>query len=140
MAFGHGGERDGAGRKARPAQRQNGGRKPKPKTRDEFNSHFDEAASKILPELFETMKTIAQGFKIAVYAEPRKVKAKKMVDEANEPIWVYTVPPDKAAAMYLIDRAAGKAAVKNPEAVDTELILQVGDLMSEDETEEPDAE
>jgi hypothetical protein len=71
-----------------------------------------------------------------VYEKPRKVKAKQMVDEENEPIWVYSVPPDKQACFYLTDRAAGKAAVKNPESVDTELILQVGGLMEDEDTEQ----
>lgn len=128
MAQGHGGQRVRAGRKA------------KPKNREEFNSHFDEQASKILPELFETLKTIANGYKIAVYEKPRKVKAKQAFDATGDEMWVYTIPPDKAACFYLIDRAAGKAAVKNPESVDTELILQIGGLMDPVDEEEPDGE
>jgi hypothetical protein len=123
VAPGHGGERKRAGRPA------------KPRGREACNAAFDEKASNILPELFETMKTIASGYKVAVYERPRKLKSKQAVDEDNEPIWVYSVPPDKAACVYLIDRAAGKAAVKNPDMADTELILQVGGLMDPDGSE-----
>jgi hypothetical protein len=124
-------------------KRKRAGRPAKPRGREACNAHFDEQASKILPELFETMKTIASGYKVAVYERPRKLKSKQMTDEGNEPIWVYSVPPDKAACVYLIDRAAGKAAVKNPDVADTELILQVGGLMDPDGSEieeETDAE
>jgi hypothetical protein len=120
----HGGERKRAGRPA------------KPRGREECNAHFDEQATKLLPDLFETMKTIASGYKIAVYEKPRKLKTQEMVDDSNVPVFVFSVPPDKAAAMYLIDRAAGRAAVKNPESVDTELILQVGGLMDEEDEAE----
>lgn len=112
----HGGRREGAGRKA------------KPRTREERNSAFDEQASAALPELFETIHAIAKGYKIAAYEPPdRRVKAKPvlMADEKGETLWVYTVAPDKAAAMYLVDRAAGKAAVKNADVTDTELTLEV---------------
>lgn len=114
----HGGSREGAGRKARPS------RSP----REKRNSEFDEQASAALPELFETIKCIATGYKIAAYDPPdrrTKAKAKEMTDKDGTALYVYTVAPDKAAAMYLVDRAAGKAAVKSAEATDTELTLEV---------------
>lgn len=115
----HGGEREGAGRKAKPT-----GRPRKPRTKDEFNESFDAKAVAKLPELFETMYAIAQGVKVAAYTEPRRVKSTKMHDGNGQPIYVYIIPPDKAAAMYLIDRAAGKSAVKPAEHTETELILE----------------
>ncbi len=75
--------------------------------------------------MFETLHTIATGHKIGVYEKPRKYHAVPMTDGDGTVIWVYDVPPDKAAAMYLIDRAAGKASVKSAESVDTELTLEV---------------
>ncbi len=111
----HGGTRTGAGRKARPSK----------VTREKRNTEFDEQASAALPVLFETLHTIATGHKIGVYEKPRKYHAVPMTDGDGTVIWVYDVPPDKAAAMYLIDRAAGKASVKSAESVDTELTLEV---------------
>lgn len=127
----YGGKREGAGRKARPSK----------KTRETFNADFDEQASAALPELFDTIKTIATGYKIAAYDPPaprQKAKPQVMADADGVPLYVYTVPPDKAAAMYLVDRAAGKASVKNAEQTDTELTLEV--TMFTPSTEEPDDE
>lgn len=108
------------------------GRPRKPRTTEEFNESFDQKAVAKLPELFETIYSIAQGIQVAVYSEPRKVKSKKMHDAEDKPIWVYSLPPDKAAAMYLIDRAAGKSAVKPAEQTETELILEFN-MPGEDE-------
>lgn len=118
----HGGARPGTGPKPEPRR---GGRPRNPVNAEERNQRFDESASKILDELFETIKTIATGYKVAVYEKPRKVSASGMFDAAGVGVWVYSVPPDKAAAMYLVDRAAGKASVKSAESVDTELTLEV---------------
>ena len=134
----HGGEREGAGRKAKPT-----GRPRKPRTTEEFNQSFDQKAVSKLPELFETIYAIAQGIKVAAYSEPRKGKSTKMADEAGAPIWVYSVPPDKAAVFYLIDRAAGRAAVKKDEHVETELILEFNmpdDTEQGDELDDSDPE
>lgn len=124
----HGGARDGAGRKAEPPAPKKVGRKTNEERRQILkevnNQTFDEKATEALPELFDTIKTIAQGYRVAVYNQPRKVKSDRKFDADGEPIWVYFVPPDKDAVKYLIDRAAGKAAVKNPEATETELILE----------------
>lgn len=140
----HGGRREGAGRKAEPPKEpKRPGRKTNVERREikqaTNNLTFDEKAIEALPELFDTIKSIAMGYKVAAYAAPRKagIKAAPMVDAANEPIWVYSVPPDKDATKYLIDRAAGKAAVKNPEAGETELVLEFA-MPTEDE--EDDAE
>lgn len=118
----HGGARPGSGPKAEPRR---GGRPRNPVNAEERNQRFDESASKILDELFGTIKDIATGHKVGVYAQPRKGNAEKMFLGDETPIWVYDVPPDKAAAMYLVDRAAGKASVKSAESVDTELTLEV---------------
>ncbi len=127
----HGGTRTGAGRKARPSKA----------TRETRNTEFDEQASAALPELFTTIQAIAMGHKIGVYEKPRKYRADPMTDSDGTVIWVYDVPPDKAAAMYLIDRAAGKASVKSAEQTDTELTLEVNMSPLEDPDEratEPD--
>lgn len=135
----HGGAREGAGRKAEPP-RQKVGRKTNAERKEILkaanNQSFDEKAIEALPELFDTIKAIAQGYKVAVYNEPRKVKAERKFDGDGDPIWVYFVPPDKDAVKYLIDRAAGKASVKNPEAAETELVLEF--VMSEEEVEMDD--
>lgn len=109
----HGGARTGAGRKARPSRKE------------KDNEQFDERASQALPELFDAIYAIATGYKIAAYEKPRKGTSKEMVDKDGETLFVYTVPPDKSAVFYLVDRAAGKASVKNPEQTDTELTLEV---------------
>ncbi len=141
----HGGKREGAGRKAEPPkERVRPGRKTNEERRErakqQNNQTFDEKAIEALPELFDTIKAIAMGYKMAAYSAPdrrSKVKTKvtEMADADGEPIWVYTIPPDKSATQYLIDRAAGKAAVKNPEAAETELILEVA-MPTEDDEED----
>lgn len=118
----HGGARPGSGPKAAPNR---GGRPRNPVNAEERNQRFDESASKILDELFATIKAMATGYKVAVYERPRKGAFDPMFDKDGTQVWVYSVPPDKAAAMYLVDRAAGKASVKNAETVDTELTLEV---------------
>lgn len=127
MAGGHGGRREGAGRPAKGDTRPRIGRPPKPRTPEEKNRAFDQKAQDILPELFETLKEIAKGYKVAVYEKPRsqRVKTKQMFDEIGDPIYVYSVPPDPNVARYLVDRAAGKAATKSAEQTETELILEV---------------
>ena len=107
------------------------------------NLTFDEKAIEALPELFETIKAIAMGYKIAVYEAPNgrsklKGKVTPMAEADGTPVWVYTVPPDKDATKYIIDRAAGKAAVKNPDAAETELVLEF--VMDEEDGEETDVE
>jgi hypothetical protein len=118
----HGGARPGTGPKPEPRKR---GRPFKQPTRDDRNQTFDAQASDSLPELFETIKAIATGYKIAAYSPRRNDKGEKMEREDGTAIYVYEVPPDKQAAFYLVDRAAGKAVGKSPEAVDTELTLEV---------------
>jgi hypothetical protein len=142
----HGGKREGAGRTAKPPEeRKKTGRKTNEERREraktQNNQTFDERAIEALPELFDTIKAIATGYKIAAYTAPRKagVKATPMVDAANEPIWVYSTPPDKTATQYLIDRAAGRAAVKNPDVAETELILEVS-ISDEDDVETTELE
>lgn len=135
----HGGKREGAGRTAEPPkERKKCGRKTNEERREraksQNNQTFDEKAIEALPELFDTIKAIAMGFKMQAYSRPRKAAGPStpMFDENDEPITVYFIPPDKAATQYLIDRAAGKAAVKNPEAAETELVLEVA-MPTEDE-------
>jgi hypothetical protein len=127
----HGGARPGTGPKPEPRR---GGRPRNPVNAEERNQRFDESASKVLDELFSTIKDIATGHKIAVYAKPRKLECREMFLADNTPIFVYDVPPDKAAAFYLVDRAAGKASVKSAESVDTELTLEV--MMPGDDDDE----
>jgi hypothetical protein len=127
----HGGARPGTGPKAEPVRRI--GRPRKPVTVEEKNKVFDTKAAEALPELFDTLKTIALGYKVATYAKPRKTKADQKFDADNEPVFVYFVPPDKDAVKYLVDRAAGKAVTKSPEAVDTELTLEM--IMPEEESD-----
>lgn len=100
------------------------GRPAKPKTTEERNAAFDEKAQAVLPELFETLMTIAKGYQCLVSSKPRKEVSTEVYDEAGNQFFAYIVPPDKAAAMYLVDRASGKAAVKSAEQTETELILE----------------
>lgn len=122
----HGGARPGTGPKTNRI-----GRPPKPKTPEERNEAFDIKAQAALPELFETILAIAQGYKVGVFAPPRKGESVEMVTTDGDPIWVYAVPPDKAAVMYIVDRAAGKSAVKSAEQTETELTLEV--MLPDDE-------
>ena len=125
----HGGARKNAGAKAlppRPPTRR--GRPPKPRTQEELNQSFDAKAVAKLPELFDTVLAIAQGYKVATYSKPRKERSDERYDEAGDVLYVYSVPPDKAAVFYLVDRAAGKSAVKPVEVAETELILEIGSL------------
>jgi hypothetical protein len=132
----HGGKREGAGAKALPPEpARRIGRKPKPRTQEEHNKSFDEKAIGKLPELFETVLAIAQGHKIAAYTRPRNLRSEEMLDPQDRPIYVYDVPPDKAAVFYLVDRAAGKSAVKPSEVAETELILEIGSMSLEAPTE-----
>jgi len=114
----HGGSRVGAGRKAEPSRKTM-------TTKDKCNEQFDVRASSALPELFDTMYAIATGYKVGVYEQPRKQATTQAKTVTGEIIFVYTVPPDKQAAQYLIDRAAGKAVTKSAEQTDTELTLEV---------------
>lgn len=116
----HGGARPDTGTKAKPREK----RASKPKTKEEKNAAFDEKAMALLPVLFDTLVTIAKGYKVALSSRPRTLSSTEEVTEDGEKVWVYTVPPDKAAAMYLVDRASGKAAVKSAEQTETELILE----------------
>lgn len=125
--MGHGGARKGAGRKAKPIERA--------MKQERNNVSFDEKAVDALPELFEALEALAKGIKIATYSKPRKVKTEERYDEDDDLVYVYSVPPDKDCLRYLVDRAAGKAATKNPEAVDTELILEFTMPSIEDESE-----
>jgi hypothetical protein len=77
-----------------------------------------------LPALFETLMTIASGYKVIVTKPPRGIPSEVVLGPNLETYHAYLVPPDKAAAMYLVDRASGKAAVKSPEQTETELILE----------------
>jgi hypothetical protein len=143
----HGGRREGAGPKADPPKaRKRPGRKTDEERRErakaQNNQTFDEKAIEALPELFDTIRAIAMGYKVAVYEAPdgrSKLRGKvtQMAEVDGTPVWVYTVPPDKSATQYLIDRAAGKAAVKNQEAAETELVLEVA--MPTEDDEELDA-
>lgn len=116
----------------RPGKR---GPKPKPKGPEATNAAFDEKAMQALPELFNTLMTIANGYRVGLKTKPRQPPTVAMETEEGETLWVYTVPPDKAAAMYLVDRASGKAAVKSPEQTETELILEFV-MPAEDEEED----
>jgi hypothetical protein len=116
----HGGRRDRAGRPCgvREARKR---RRPE----DIKNDGFDKKAAEALPELFDTILAIARGVKVGVYRKPRDVESEEHIDDRGERIYVYTTPPDKTMAAYLVDRASGRAAVKSPDQTDSELILEV---------------
>jgi hypothetical protein len=80
-AVNHGGKRPGAGRKTKEAN----------KIREDFNSVINQTVGPWVLELLTNLKTLAGGIKV----------------RDDEGV-IFDQPPDRAAAIYLIDRLVGK--------------------------------
>ena len=126
MSTAHGGKRAGAGRKTDAVRKQI------------KNGEFDEKAAAALPDLFETIMDLAKGVKVAVYKPRKGQSCQEYVDDEGAVVYVYSEPPDKACVMYLVDRASGKAAVK--QNVETDTTIQIISNIPRPPKEEPDAE